>query len=39
MHLRTLPGEGMQVVEGLIDDDGEKGVSLNTEGPFIAPWV
>lgn len=36
MH-RALLGEGKQIVEGLTDDNGERGVSLNTEGPFTGP--
>lgn len=36
MH-QALSGEGEQVVEGLIDDNGERGVSLNTEGSFTGP--
>lgn len=37
MYLRALSGEGKQVVEGLIEDNGERGVSLNTEGTFTGP--
>lgn len=33
----ALSGEEEQVVERLIDDNGERGDSLNTEGSFTGP--